>query len=242
MHGQQAISPAAFGTNNETKYQRQMRRFFEVCHEMILCRMNEPWLQRRFEMPLTSGTAVYPLDNSVAIEGLVPHSFILLGLGSAGWLRPYSGGYNAWKSVYHDDSLVTSAQPIWWLEVPTEASAVRRTNNIRFDPMPDADYTCEYQAKINAPTPTAIDDELVWPDEYVHVIQLAAGRLLEWSFQSGGEMSILDLAQQAVQSVKQWATGPEERKRGARLDVAIKGRAPRVGYGTNAVGRQGWRR
>jgi hypothetical protein len=242
MHGQQAITPAAFGTDNETKYQRQLRRFFEVCHEMILLRMNEPWMQRRFELPLSAGVSTYPLDASVAIEGLVPFSFILQGLGTAGWLRPYSGGYNAWKSVYHDESLVTSAQPIWWFETPTEAAEVRRTNNIRFDPIPDTDYIVEYQAKIIAPTPQAIDDELVWPDEYVHVIQLAAGRLLEWSFQSGGEGSILDLAQQTIQNVKQWASGPEERKRGVRMDVSIKGRTPRRGYGTNAVGRQGWRR
>ena len=241
FHGQQAIPDANFGTDNETKYQRQLRRFFEYCFEAVLNKMNEPWMQRRFELPLAQGISTYDLDESCSIENLVPKSVILLGLGTLGWLRPYHGGYNEWRRIYTDETLVSTAQPTWWFEVPTDAPAVVRTKKIRFDPIPDQAYTVEYQCKINVDSPTKIDDELVFPDEYVYAMQAAGGRLLEWSLKGGvTDGSMYDLAQQAISSVKQVSAGPEERKRGIRMDVRMAGRMPRKGYGTGAVGRQGW--
>ncbi len=241
FHGQMAISDADFGTDMETKYQRQLRRFFEYCFEAVLNKMNEPWMQRRFELPLTTGISTYPIDALCSIENLVPFSIILLGTASPGGLKAYPGGYKEWRRVYTDESLVSTAQPVWWFEMPTEAAEGVRTNNIRFDPIPDTDYVCEYQCKINAATPEARTDELVFPNEYIFAIQAAGGRLLEWSLKGGiTDQSMYDLAQQAIASVKQISSGPEERKQGGRLSVRIAGRAPRRGYGTNAVGRQGW--
>lgn len=240
-HGQRAIPDANFGTDKETKYQRQLRRFFEYCFEAVLNKMNEPWMQRRFELPLTTGISTYDLDAVCSIENLVPFSVILLGASSQGWLKPYPGGYREWRKVYTDESLVSTAQPVWWFELPTEAASTVRTNKLRFDPIPDADYICEYQCKINAPTPQGKDDLLVIPNEYIFAMQAAGGRLLEWAIKGGvTDGSMYDLAQQAIASVKQISSGPEERKQGVRMDVRIKGRQPRRGYGTSAVGRQGW--
>lgn len=241
FHGQQAIPPQNFGTDNETKYQRQMRRFFEFCHEAVLSRMNEPWMQRRFQLPLTAGVAEYNLDDTAAVENLVPFSIILLGADSPGRMKAYPGGYNAWRRIYTDDSLVSTAQPCWWFELPTDSASAVRTKRVRFDPIPDTAYICEYQCKINVPTPQNREDILVFPDDYIFALQAAAGTLLEWSLKGGvTDGTIYELAKQAVDSVKQWSTGPSERKPGVRMDVRIAGRTPRRGYGTNTVGRQGW--
>ncbi len=214
--------------------------FFDMANRLALERMNTRWLNREFPLPLTQGQAVYDLDAGISSESLAYHSFVNTSVGgSAGAIRGWNGGYDAFRNAFPDLTLITEAVPRIWVLLPIDASAGEATHKVRFYPTPDASYQVIYRAKLNVVPLENAGDILQFPREYEHTLFFYAKALLESEMGSGGDDLTYELASKAVEAVKAWSKGPMETRPIQRVAINFRnGKANRGRFDFD--GRAGW--
>lgn len=168
----------------------------------LMVRLTDLFAMRQFSASTTASSPVVSLDDICDIEGVQYHTVRCNGQP----MRFLS--YNEYRSMYATDADVPEGAPMYWSYKNTPSADAQRANQIIMIPTPDAAYVVEYGAKILHKPLALATDVILWPKPYEHVL-VAFGRAALAEARKTGDMS--GTAQAALDNVRQWAIGPQDK-------------------------------
>ena len=228
LAGQDVIpSVAVFAdVTQQDRLQSQAIAFVDLANRLLLVHMNERFMQRHYSLQTVAdpGNAVptaYPLDASISSESLMWHSFVNNTTGVAYKLRNWD--YREFRNYFPDMTQVPPSVPRFWILLPIEVTDPNPTHKVMFYPTPDAQYTIEYQAKLDAQPLVNAADVILFPPQYEHVLWLQGRLFLEQVLGEGKESNIESYCQKAVDAVLSWASSPVEQRSAVRPGLYLEG-------------------
>lgn len=196
----------------------KLKMFINKCNKMLIRHLNKNFTQRLFTFNTADGVAVYPLDLTTQLEGILYHS---VRCNTTGANRPLQHmAYNLFRETYTDLTTVNSGKPIYWTDLISGAAVGNtRENSIRLTPIPDDIYEIEYAAKLVAENLITHDQTILWPVETEDVLITWAGAMLENKL--GVDKNLDDYAQMALDDVRAWYERPIDKKLAVRMGVRV---------------------
>lgn len=232
--GQRQIPDAA--TFNDpikllSRVQQQARFFVDLVNRMYLRTMCKGFVIREFQIFTSPPPApnLYPLDASISAESLIYNSLFNITPQTTPdapiTAHPlHNWEYREFRTWFPDFSIIPTGPPQRWILLPRQANDDPSSpRQIMFYPVPDAQYTINYQGKLSA-VPLVVDtDELVWPVEYEDIIWTYGAAFLERALGEGKEGDIERYAELALKEVSRWSTNPEEVRKAIRVGLFTEG-------------------
>lgn len=215
--------PSADAFNDETgdslqKYQATTKQFVKLANMHLGVRARNHFATERFSFSTTVNTAIYELDTGLSPENIKFESFFNVTVGDNAaqngevfWLD-----YRRFMRLYPDLSKISTGLPLQWVLLPLESDEDDPVDRIRLVPNPDAQYTLEYQAKLNAPALVDSDSKILFPPHYEHALWQFAWELLETDLGEGKEGRLGQMAREAANSVFLAAGRPPDARKAPR--------------------------
>lgn len=209
--------------NNLQEFQFGAKYYVRLCHKLMTLRLVKHFAERRIDLPITAGQAIYPLDLGINGSCIKFKSFFNYTFGGANNGEIFAMDYDYFNRNYPDTSLLVNnpGPPQNWILLPLERSqdpvnggaqppSGAPIQNVRIFPNPDQNYNLQYRAQI-LPYPLAKStDVILWPSEYEHALWLWSWAQTERALGEGKDGNIQQLAQQAVQDVELIAGMPDD--------------------------------
>lgn len=225
-------STAAFDAGTITKFQNAAKYKIDFANRHLCVKVVTTMMNRKFPLSIVAGTTDYALNTGILSESLKYHSFFNKTAGS-----PYAGAlplvkYEDYETWWPDQTVVQTGPPEYMVQLPYDSTidATGLNPMIRVFPVPDASYTLEYQAHLNATLLTTNASLISWPPQYEHGLWGWAWKFLEIDLAEGREQMLDSLVDEVVTRIKLASQTAEEVRKGVRM-MRINSRR---GYG------QGW--
>ena len=223
---------------NLTRVQSLARAFVSLCDEMLNVHRNNRDTVQEFQIttapgnPATPVSNYYTLDASISVENLRYLSFFnttpansVTGTVSAFELRNME--YREFRRIYPDFTAIETGSPQKWIIIPKtliNPGAGIVNDAIMFYPVPDAIYTIIYQAKTNARQLELSSDNVLWLQQYEHILLMHAGMFLEDIMGQNKGALMTSYAMKALSEYNFWVNrGPEEQRAAVRTGMQIQG-------------------
>jgi hypothetical protein len=233
----QVVSTAVFDGGQLSKTQNAAKYKIDFAHRHLTLQVRTYMDNAKFSLPIQAGMSDYPLDLGISGEALRYH----------GWYNITPGGnydrhlkfmlYEDYMNKWPDQTVVWSGPPQYIVQLPYDrqtdfpTGAFNPIPMVRVYPIPDTNYTLQYQAALNAPPLISSSSQILWPTAYEHGIWAWAWKFLEVDLAEGREMMLDALVDQVLSRIKLASQPASEVRKGVRMMRMNQG-----GYGR---GRQG---
>lgn len=204
------------------EFQFAAKYYVRLCHKLMTLRLIKHFAQRRIELPISAGTAIYALDLGINASCIRAESFFNYTAGGTNNGPLAAMDAKTFERLYPDPSLLANnpGAPTNWVLLDLERSEDPSNNDttpnglavqkVRIVPTPDANYSLQYRAQILPYPLTKAKDVILWPVEYEHALWLWAWAQTERALGEGKEGNLEYLARQAVQEVELVAGKPDD--------------------------------
>ena len=177
----------------------------------------------KFQLPIQEGTTDYVLDTGISAEALRYHGWYNITPQSAyyGHLKFYL--YEDYMNEWADQTQVQSGPPQYVVQLPYDRALDFSAGNfgpmprVRIYPVPDANYTLQYQAALNPPVLTQSTDQILWPPAYEHGLWAWAWKYLELDLAEGRENGLEAMVDQVLTRIKLASQPASEVRKGIRM-------------------------
>lgn len=214
-------STSVFDSGVLTKYQSAAKYKVDFANRHLSLKLVTTTMNRKFSLTTTSGTQAYDLSSTTLSENLKTHSWYNITAGSS-YVGPlnlvrYEDYLNSWP----DQTIVPSGPPEFMVQVPydatTDTPTLGLTPLVWTFPIPDATYTLQYQAHLNATPLTSSGSNISWSPQYEHGLWTWAWKFLEVDLAEGREASLDALVDEVITRIKMLSTTAEEVRKGVRM-------------------------
>ncbi len=181
--------------------------------------MATAFTNRYFTLPIQQGTTDYILDTGISAESLKYHSWYNITAGS-----PYASSlplmkYEDYTDMWPDQTIIQQGPPQYVVQLPysRQLDVTNPQPRIRVFPVPDANYTLQYQARLNFYPLVNSGSIILWPPEYEHGLWAWAWKFLEVDLAEGREMMLDPLVDEVISRIRTMSMAAEEVRKGVRL-------------------------
>jgi hypothetical protein len=226
------INTTAFDNGPLSKYQNAAKYKLDFAHRHLSQKMCTAFTKYKFQLLIAAGITDYVLDTGISSENLSYHSWYNITAGS-----PYAQHlrfmkYEDYLDMWPDQTIVQSGPPEYVVQLPYDRQL--DTGNpmprARIFPVPDTNYTLQYQARLNPFLLTDSGSPILWPPEYEHGLWVWAWRYLELDLAEGREAGLDQLVDEVISRIRVMSQAAEEVRKGVRLPH-LSGSRRRRGYG-----------
>jgi hypothetical protein len=227
---------ATFNDDNQLQeFQSAAKWYVRLAHKHLTLRAVKHFATRRIELPISADQHTYELDLGINASAIQIRSFFnVTPNGTANReLRAFLDyeDFLRQNPVLED---ITEGMPQRFVVLPLERSeGVNPRHQVRIYPNPDANYTLQYRAKLNATALNQASDQVLWPEEYEHALWIFSWAQVERALGEGKEGVLDQLARQAASDVQLVAGVPDDNKKAIRTmgPIGTANRWPPGRYG-----------
>lgn len=222
------MTTASFDNNVPplSKYQDLYKRMVDFAHRFLSERMATRFTNRKFQLPIQTGTTVYTLDTGISGEALKFQSWVNLTAGS-----PYARvlkymRYEDFLAMWPDSTIIQSGPPEYIVQLPLDRTldTTQPQARVQVFPVPDNSYQLQYEARLNPYQLVDSSSIILWPPEYEHALWMWVKAYGEVDLAEGREQALIPLAEQVINNVRIMSMEAEEVRKGVRI-------IPRTGAG-----------
>ena len=204
------------GQGSLQKYHSVGKSIIQLAHNILFLRARSHFASRKIPLQLSTGVSDYQIDT-----GLDPENIKFSTFFNSTSLAPLSAknqplrflDYRTYKVRYPDPNNVPTGAPEEWVLLPIERTEESPVHKVRIVPTPDAAYTLEFIAKLNAQPLTVATSKILYPPHYEHHLTILGWHLLESDLGEGKEGQLAALARQAANEVHLFSGRiPDQRK------------------------------
>ena len=194
-----------FDTLAMPKYQTLAKYLVLLANQMLSIRATRHFAERLIILNINAGTTDYAIDTGISPENIQLRTFFNVSTASPakGQNREIRNWkYEEYLRKFPDQTIITRGSPQRWILLPVDRTLDSPEYKVRIYPVPDQNYSLQYQAKLNAQPLEDSGSLILWPPEYEHALWLFAWNLLERDLGEGKEGNLEQLAREAAAQVR----------------------------------------